>query len=71
MIRGMITSHEILRHPFLIIRLFGGRVFGRCLLGIFQAEQTTFLSLLSERSPSTRPPASDAHATCGGAPGAA
>jgi hypothetical protein len=41
---GYIRKREVLRHPILIIRSFGWRVFVRCLRA---DRDTTFLSVLS------------------------
>jgi hypothetical protein len=41
---GEITSLDVLRHPRLVIQLFGWRKFGRCMLAILTGKRTTFLN---------------------------
>jgi hypothetical protein len=46
MIRGVITTGAVLRNAPMILRLYGPRVFGRCMWAIATRAERTFLSLL-------------------------
>jgi hypothetical protein len=48
MMRGFITTKAVLRHPVLIVRGFGVRVYARCLarLVVHPARPTTFLECI-------------------------
>ena len=41
--RGLITRGDVLRHPVMIVRLFGPRAYLRCLRAAFSHTPTTFL----------------------------
>jgi hypothetical protein len=48
--RGFITTKDVLRHPVLIVRGFGLRVFARCLVHIALGRgRATFLECISSR----------------------
>jgi hypothetical protein len=44
--RGLITSRDILRHAFTIIRLWGPRTFVRCVRASVSPTPTTFLAVV-------------------------
>jgi hypothetical protein len=44
---GAITARHVLRHPVLVVRCFGWRVFGRCLLASAFHSPETFLSIVA------------------------
>ncbi len=46
MIQGIITTHDVLRHPSLIVRSFGFRTYIRCLSALAMGRRTTFLELV-------------------------
>ncbi len=46
MVQGIITTHDVLRHPSLIVRSFGFRTFIRCLSALAMSRRTTFLELV-------------------------
>lgn len=46
MIQGIITAHDVLRHPWLIVRSFGFRSYIRCLSALAIGRRTTFLKLV-------------------------
>ena len=46
MIQGIITTHDVLRHPSLIVRSFGFRSYIRCLRALAMGRRTTFLELV-------------------------
>jgi hypothetical protein len=43
--RGLITSREVVRHAFTIIRLWGPRTFFRCVRATVSRTPTTFLAV--------------------------
>jgi hypothetical protein len=45
--KGVITARHVLRHPFLVVRCFGWRVFGRCLVASVSHSRETFLSIVA------------------------
>ncbi len=44
--RGVITRREVLIHTVTIVRLFGARVYWRCLRAAFGSAPTTFLKVV-------------------------
>ncbi len=46
MIRGVITTKDVFRHGPLIVRGWGFRTYGRCLLALLCRRETTFLQLI-------------------------
>jgi hypothetical protein len=42
-IQGVITSHDVLRHPLLIASSFGLGTYFRCCKALLRGERTTFL----------------------------
>jgi hypothetical protein len=47
MVVGVVNNRTILTHPWLMLRLYGLKVYGRCWRAIFQRDRHTFLELLS------------------------
>jgi hypothetical protein len=45
--QGVITARHVLRHPAVVIRGFGWRVFGRCLVATLSLSRETFLSIVA------------------------
>ncbi len=45
--RGLITSREVVRHAFTIIRLWGPRTFVRCVRASVAGSPTTFLAVVA------------------------
>ena len=49
---GVITTRHVLRHPILVVRGFGWKVFARCVLATVCVSHETFLSIAcSSRRP--------------------
>jgi hypothetical protein len=47
--RGVITRREVLIHSLIIVRLFGGKAYWRCLCAAFSSAPTTFLEVVFSR----------------------
>jgi hypothetical protein len=45
--RGCITGRDVLRHPLMIYRLWGGRCLLRCLSAVMGGRTCTFLELVA------------------------
>lgn len=46
MIQGIVTAHDVLMHPALIVRCFGCRAFVRCIVALAVRRRTTFLDVV-------------------------
>jgi hypothetical protein len=44
---GIITFRHVIAHPVIIVRGWGWRVFGRCLIAATKRTHETFLSIIS------------------------
>jgi len=49
-VQGTITSRDVLRHSFTILRLWGPGCYVRCLRAIVSRRVCTFLEVISTRS---------------------
>jgi hypothetical protein len=45
---GIITFRHVAGHPVIIIRAWGWRVFGRCLVAAARRSHETFLAIISK-----------------------
>ena len=45
---GAISSRDVVRHAFTIVRLWGPGLYARCLLAVACGRRTTFLDVLGE-----------------------
>jgi hypothetical protein len=44
--KGCITTMDVLKHPVLIVRLFGARCYLRCVFAVMSGRSCTFLAML-------------------------
>lgn len=47
--QGCITARDVLRHPYMICRLWGPSCYLRCLKALVTRERCTFLGLVHEK----------------------